>query len=127
MIVAFIPEGLLPTVTLSLAMAVQRMARTMLWLRNCLRLRRWGATSVICSDKTGTLTQNAMTVNHLWTLSDSYEVTGLGYASEGQIEQEGRPISLEDNELLIVWYDSLIWLVMLKLWPLVLIIPILQF
>ena len=41
-----------------------------------------------------------MTVNHLWILSDSYEVTGLGYASEGQIEQEGRPISLEDNELL---------------------------
>ena len=41
-----------------------------------------------------------MTVNHLWTLSDSYEVTGLGYASEGQIEQEGRPISLEENELL---------------------------
>ena len=46
------------------------------------------------------MTQNAMTVNHLWTLSDSYEVTGLGYASEGQIEQEGRPISLEENELL---------------------------
>ena len=41
-----------------------------------------------------------MTVNYLWTLSDSYEVTGLGYASEGQIEQEGRPISLEENELL---------------------------
>ena len=41
-----------------------------------------------------------MTVNHLWTLSDSYEVTGLGYASEGQIEQEGRPVSLEENELL---------------------------
>ena len=41
-----------------------------------------------------------MTVNHLWTLSDSYEVTGLGYASEGQIEQEGQPVSLEENELL---------------------------
>ena len=41
-----------------------------------------------------------MTVNHLWTLSDSYEVTGLGYASEGQIEQEGQPVSLKENELL---------------------------
>ena len=41
-----------------------------------------------------------MTVNHLWTLSDSYEVTGLGYASEGKIEQEGQPVSLKENELL---------------------------
>lgn len=41
-----------------------------------------------------------MTVNHLWTLSDSYEVTGLGYASEGQIEQEGQPVSLKENEFL---------------------------
>ncbi len=41
-----------------------------------------------------------MTVNYLWTLSDSYEVTGLGYASEGQIEQEERPVSLKENELL---------------------------
>ena len=41
-----------------------------------------------------------MTVNHLWTLSDSYGVTGLGYAPEGQIEQEGQPVSLEENELL---------------------------
>ena len=97
---AFIPEGLLPTVTLSLAMAVQRMAKDHALVKKLSSVETLGATSVICSDKTGTLTQNAMTVNHLWTLSDSYEVTGLGYASEGQIEQEGRPISLEENELL---------------------------
>ena len=81
-------------------MAVQRMAKDHALVKKLSSVETLGATSVICSDKTGTLTQNAMTVNHLWTLSDSYEVTGLGYASEGQIEQEGRPISLEDNELL---------------------------
>ena len=81
-------------------MAVQRMAKDHALVKKLSSVETLGATSVICSDKTGTLTQNAMTVNYLWTLSDSYEVTGLGYASEGQIEQEGRPISLEENELL---------------------------
>ncbi len=81
-------------------MAVQRMAKDHALVKKLSSVETLGATSVICSDKTGTLTQNAMTVNHLWTLSDSYGVTGLGYAPEGQIEQEGQPVSLEENELL---------------------------
>ncbi|MDU6560270.1 MAG: cation-transporting P-type ATPase, partial [Streptococcus vestibularis] len=87
-------------VTLSLAMAVQRMAKDHALVKKLSSVETLGATSVICSDKTGTLTQNAMTVNHLWTLSGNYEVTGLGYAPEGHIEKEGQSVPLKDNNLL---------------------------
>ena len=85
MIVAFIPEGLLPTVTLSLAMAVQRMSRRNALVKKLNSVETLGSCSVICTDKTGTLTQNEMTVNHLWTASHEYEVTGVGYAPVGSI------------------------------------------
>ena len=81
-------------------MAVQRMAKEHALVKKLSSVETLGATSVICSDKTGTLTQNAMTVNHLWTLSGNYEVTGLGYAPEGHIEQDGHPVSLKENDLL---------------------------
>ncbi|GBG93727.1 cation transport ATPase [Ligilactobacillus salitolerans] len=85
MIVAFIPEGLLPTVTLSLAGAVSRMAQKNALVKKLSSVESLGSASVICSDKTGTLTQNQMTVLHLWTPLRSYHVTGQGYAPHGSI------------------------------------------
>lgn len=104
MVVAFIPEGLLPTVTLSLAMAVQRMSRRNALVKKLNSVEALGSTSVICTDKTGTLTQNEMTVNHLWTAAREYEVAGVGYAPEGRIESGGaayRAVDDPDLELLL--------------------------
>lgn len=100
MIVAFIPEGLLPTVTLSLAMAVQRMAQEHALVKKLSSVETLGATSVICSDKTGTLTQNEMTVCYAWTASKEYQVGGLGYAPQGTITVNGQQTTgAQDPEL----------------------------
>jgi potassium/sodium efflux P-type ATPase len=105
MIVAFVPEGLLPTVTLSLAMGVQRMAKRNALIKNMSAVETLGCTSVICTDKTGTLTQNEMTVSNLWMVREELNVTGVGYSPEGQILKGEEPILKELNinlhELLI--------------------------
>jgi magnesium-transporting ATPase (P-type) len=91
MIVAFVPEGMLPTVTLALAIGVQRMARRNALVKRLSAVETLGCTQVICTDKTGTLTQNAMTVRQIWAGGRQFAVSGNGYAPVGMISAEDPP------------------------------------
>jgi len=82
--VALVPEGLLPTVTLSLALATQRMAKRNALVRRLSSVETLGETTVICTDKTGTLTQNQMTVQRVWTPVQEILVEGVGYEPFGR-------------------------------------------
>jgi magnesium-transporting ATPase (P-type) len=90
MIVAFVPEGLLPTVTLSLAMGTQRMAGRNALVKRLSAVETLGCTSVICSDKTGTLTQNEMTVREVACDVARYELDGSGYEPIGDVRRVDR-------------------------------------
>ena len=94
--VANVPEGLLPTVTLSLALATQRMARRNAVVRRLSSVETLGATDVICTDKTGTLTANEMTVRRLWVEGAVAEVEGAGYAPEGAVLGPSEGVDLEE-------------------------------
>ena len=87
--VAVVPEGLPAVVTITLALGVRAMVRRRALLRRLQAAETLGAATVICSDKTGTLTQNEMTVQRVWLPAGEVEVTGVGYDPAGHFEAEG--------------------------------------
>lgn len=94
--VANVPEGLLPTVTLSLAMGVQRMAKRHALVKNLPSVETLGCTTVICCDKTGTLTQNLMMASQVSVDGKAIEISGVGYQPKGQFSFQGNALSPED-------------------------------
>ncbi|AMO25330.1 haloacid dehalogenase [Ramlibacter tataouinensis] len=91
--VAAVPEGLPAILSVVLALGVQRMARHQAIVKKLSSVETLGSASVICTDKTGTLTRAEMTIERVVTASGSSQVTGVGYAPEGQVQHEGRRLA----------------------------------
>lgn len=93
--VALVPEGLLPTVTLSLAVGAQRMATHHALVRRLEAVETLGSTTIVCTDKTGTLTQNRMSVVRVWTPAGGATITGDGYSPVGSVHADSKLLRTE--------------------------------
>ncbi|MEL6103069.1 MAG: cation-transporting P-type ATPase [Pseudomonadota bacterium] len=98
--VAMVPEGLPAVVTITLALGASAMARKNALARRLQAIETLGAASVICTDKTGTLTKNQITAARIWTIDRRYDVTGTGYDPAGHIAYQGQRLRASDDPVL---------------------------
>ncbi|MBS1250050.1 MAG: Calcium-transporting ATPase 1 [Chloroflexi bacterium] len=108
--IAAVPEGLPAVVTISLALGMQEMIKRNALIRRLSSVETLGSATVICSDKTGTLTQNEMTVARVAADGDFLEVTGSGYRPEGEFLLDGKSVNLSEDYpaiLTALWIGAL--------------------
>ncbi len=107
--IAAVPEGLAAVVTISLALGMREMVRRNALIRRLASVETLGSATVICSDKTGTLTQNVMTVTRLWADGRLVEVTGTGYDPKGDFLVTGQPADLQKMPGIttVLWVSTL--------------------
>jgi P-type Ca2+ transporter type 2C len=104
--IAAVPEGLPAVVTISLALGMREMIRRNALIRKLASVETLGSATVICSDKTGTLTQNEMTVTRMWVDGQVFHITGSGYATRGDFMLDGKAVDLHQYPGL----SSALWL-----------------